>query len=220
MSFHSSRLDTMAGGEVYSRPRSYRISWKWRSSATFHVNGRRRCLFLIPVYQVFPSRPRDRGKGKTRSVPWERGSRRGRPRTKPSRGGTSRFGSKCDRSIRAIIDERLAEEKRGGGRKKREEKNLRVFESSESRRRARNVYVHEKIEYRNGDSKCHERYWRDKGCNGSLDRTGEDDPRSRTREQCHVGSRRNIPVAVGAWNVGGQERALGKRFLLSLSLSR
>lgn len=118
MSFHSSRLDTMAGGEVYSRPRSYRISWKWRSSATFHVNGRRRCLFLIPVYQVFPSRPRDRGKGKTRSVPWERGSRRGRPRTKPSRGGTSRFGSKCDRSIRAIIDERLAEEKRGGGRKK------------------------------------------------------------------------------------------------------
>ena len=49
--------------------------------ATFHVNRRRRCLFLIPVYQVFPSRPRDRGNGKTRSVPWERRSRRGRPQT-------------------------------------------------------------------------------------------------------------------------------------------
>lgn len=129
----SARYD--GGGEVYSRPRSYRISWKWRSSATFHVNGRRRCLFLIPVYQVFPSRPRDRGKGKTRSVPWERGSRRGRPRTKPSRGGTSRFGSKCDRSIRAIIDERLAEEKRGGGRKKREKKNLETCATSSHRSR-------------------------------------------------------------------------------------
>ena len=121
-------------------------------------------------------------------------------------------------------EEEEEEEGGGGGKKKRGKTWKLVFlRSDDSDRFGRTKKSGIRRASRRGRPrlKCHERYWRDKGCNGCSDRTGQDDPRSRTREQCHVGSRGTSLqlLARGMWADRKGHSLRGKRALLSLSLS-